>query len=91
MLLALGSILWVSIKWLMIYSELASSSKVSWDRARCILAVTRPPWLEWASSMMIAKVRSRWASPNSFRMKGNFWTVEMMIFFTLLDELAQLG
>ena len=40
----------------------------------------RPPWLECASSMMIAKRRSRCSLPISSRMKGNFWTVEMMIF-----------
>src|ERR1700722_17797753 len=39
-----------------------------------------PPWLEWASSMMIAKRRSRCNAPMSSRMNGNFWTVVMMIF-----------
>ena len=43
-------------------------------------ALVRPPWLEWASSMMMAKRRPRCALPISSRMKGNFCTVEMMIF-----------
>ena len=43
-------------------------------------ADARPPWLEWASSMMMAKRRVRCSLPISSRMKGNFWTVEMMIF-----------
>ena len=45
-----------------------------------ILAVVRPPWLECASSMMMANFRPRCSSPISSRMKGNFWTVVMMIF-----------
>ena len=44
----------------------------------------RPPWLEWASSMMMAKRRARCSLPISLRMKGNFWTVEMMIFLPSL-------
>ena len=43
-------------------------------------ADVRPPWLEWASSMMMAKRRARCSLPISSRIKGNFWTVEMMIF-----------
>ncbi len=39
-----------------------------------------PPWLEWASSMMMANLRPRCSLPISSRMKGNFCTVEMMIF-----------
>ena len=45
-----------------------------------IFADVRPPWLEWASSMMMANFRPRCSSPISSRMNGNFWTVEMMIF-----------
>ena len=46
-------------------------------------ALVRPPWLECASSMMIAKLRPRCSLPISSRMNGNFWTVEMMIFLPL--------
>ena len=42
-----------------------------------------PPWLECASSMTIAKRRSRCWLPMSSRMNGNFWTVVMMIFLPL--------
>ena len=50
-----------------------------------------PPWLECASSMMMAKRRPRCSLPISSRMKGNFCTVEMMIFLPLFDELAQVA
>ena len=43
-------------------------------------AEVRPPWLEWASSMMMAKRRPRCSVPISSRIKGNFCTVVMMIF-----------
>ena len=46
-------------------------------------AVVLPPWLEWASSMMMAKCRPRCSLPISSRMNGNFCTVEMMIFLPL--------
>ena len=52
-------------------------------------ADVRPPWLEWASSMMIAKRRLRCSLPISSRMKGNFWTVEMMIFLPASMNLSQ--
>ena len=42
-------------------------------------AEVRPPWLEWASSMMIANVRPRCSLPMASRMYGNFCTVVMMI------------
>ena len=35
-------------------------------------AEVRPPWLEWASSMMMAKRCPRCSLPISLRMKGNF-------------------
>ena len=50
-----------------------------------------PPWLECASSMMMAKRRPRCSLPISSRMNGNFCTVEMMIFLPLVDELAQVA
>ena len=53
-----------------------------------IFADVRPPWLEWASSMMMANFRPRCSSPISSRMNGNFWTVEMMIFLPPLEELS---
>ena len=43
-------------------------------------ALVRPPWLEWASSMMIANRRPRCSLPISSRMNGNFCTVDTMIF-----------
>ena len=46
-------------------------------------ALVLPPWLEWASSMTMAKLRPRCSLPISSRMKGNFCTVEMMIFLPL--------
>ena len=65
-----------------------SSSTVAlsaFDIAEAVL----PPWLEWASSMMMAKRRSRCLSPISARTNGNFWTVVMMIFLPTFDHLPQ--
>ena len=42
-------------------------------------AAARPPWLEWASSMMMANLRPRCSLPMASRMNGNFWTVVMTI------------
>ena len=56
-----------------------------------IAADVLPPWLECASSMTIAKRRPRCSLPISSRMNGNFWTVVMMIFLPLLDELPQVA
>ena len=42
-------------------------------------ADVRPPWLEWASSMMMANLRPRCSLPMASRMNGNFWTVVMTI------------
>jgi len=53
-----------------------------WD-PQLMAAEVRPPWLEWASSMMMAKRRPRCSLPISSRIKGNFCTVLMMIFFPL--------
>ena len=52
---------------------------------------SRPPWLECASSMMMAKFRPRCSSPISSRMNGNFCTVEMMIFLPPSMNFAQLA
>ena len=49
--------------------------------AMLMAAEVRPLWLECASSTMMATLRSRCSFPSSSRMNGNFWTVEMMIFF----------
>ena len=42
------------------------------DRAKERAAEVRPPWLEWASSITIAKLRPRCSLPISSRMNGNF-------------------
>ena len=44
-------------------------------------ADVRPPWLEWASSMMMPNRRPRCSLPMASRMNGNFCTVVMTIFF----------
>ena len=43
-------------------------------------AAVRPPWLEWASSMMIANLRPLCSFVMASMMNGNFWTVVMTIF-----------
>ncbi|KFB74551.1 MAG: hypothetical protein AW09_000124 [Candidatus Accumulibacter phosphatis] len=57
----------------------ASSSSPSAPSAWLIAAEVLPPWLECASSMMMAKVLPLSVAISS-RMKGNFCTVETMIF-----------
>ena len=66
---------------LILSSAVSSSTSVpSLPRAMETAAEVRPPWLECASSMMMAKRRPPCPLPISSRMNGNFWTVEMMIF-----------
>ena len=69
----------------------SSSSAPAAESAIDSAAEVRPPWLECASSMMMAKRRPRCSLPISSRMNGNFCTVEMMIFLPLGDELAQVA
>ena len=45
-----------------------------------IAAAARPPWLECASSMMMAKRLPRCSEPMASEMNGNFCTVVMIIF-----------
>ena len=56
-----------------------------------IAAEAFPPWLECASSMMIANDRPRCSPPISSRMYGNFWTVETMIFLPPSMKLLQVA
>ena len=58
----------------------ASSSSAGAPSAWLIAAEVLPPWLECASSMTMAKVLPPSVAISS-RMKGNFCTVETMIFF----------
>src|ERR1035437_8936116 len=66
----------------------ASSSSAGTLSASLIAAEVLSPWLECASSMTMAKVLPPSVAISS-RMKGNFCTVETMIFF--FDELAQVA
>ena len=59
------------------------------ESAMLIAADVRPPWLECASSMMMANLRPRCSLPISSRMNGNFCTVVMMIFLPLSMNLRR--
>ena len=73
-------------------SKVSSSESSSGLSAADIAAAVLPPWLECASSMMIAKFRSLKSRRRSRRgMNGNFCTVEMIIFFAGLDELTEVA
>ena len=69
----------------LIVSSVVSSSSAApaSESATLTAAEVLPVWLECASSMMMAKRRPRCSFPISSRMKGNFCTVEMMIFLPL--------
>ena len=76
----------------LILSSVVSSASVApaFERAELTAAEVLPPWLECASSMMMAKRRLRCSSPISSRMNGNFCTVEIMIFLPLSMNLRRL-
>ena len=48
-----------------------------------------PPWLECASSMIMANGLPRWSVPISSNTNGNFCNVEMMIFLPLSMNLRR--
>ena len=50
-----------------------------------------PPWLEWASSMMMAKFRSWWSLLMSSRMKGELLDGADDYLLALFDEAAQVA
>ena len=77
---------------LILSSTVSSSSPSSAPvKAAFKAAAALPPWLECASSMMIAKRRSRCCAPMSSRMNGNFWTVVMMIFLPSAMKRAEVA
>ena len=75
----------------LIMSSVVSSSPSAPPSESAMLTAVEvlPPWLECASSMMMAKRRPRCSFPISSRMNGNFCTVEMMIFLLLSINLRR--
>ena len=86
----MGSSFRASMMRLILSSMVSSSSSApASESAMLIAAEVLPPWLEWASSMMMAKRRPRCSLPISSRMNGNFCTVVMMIFLPLSMNLRR--
>ena len=75
----------------LILSSVVSPSSLAPASESAVLTAAEvlPPWLECASSMMMAKRRPRCSSPIASRMNGNFCTVEMMIFLPLSINLRR--
>ena len=67
----------------LILSSVVSCSSVTLcsESTMFIAAAVRPPWLEWASSIMIANFLFVCSEPISSRRKGKVCTVEIIIFF----------